>query len=304
MASNKDTKKRGRPLGSTKPDKAILTKNKLGITKEPSQDNRYIELQFHHPKLWKHIFDVIKSQKARYTRIVFDKENVTFTSNGRLNRTCSEFKFVGSKMMRYYCEAPNTIYLDPDNIYNHMKKLNDKYVEVHFFLKRGFQSEKMTILLKNISGVCEEVSISISTNVPADLAISPIPEVIPYMMKFDITTDTLKSVIKDYDSSVSRITFTKAPGKDENIKISYSFENEVPVSGTWILPKSEHTEEKMDQNTLLRWEVHLNLIHPILKFQLAKDLVMSCHNTEPAVFSNNYHDHMIMRYMIKTKNGK
>ncbi len=288
-------KRRGRPPGSIKLDQAILDENKKGITKEPSEPNRFVELQFHHPTLWKRVFDVIKNQKSRYTRITFDKERVSFTSKGRHGRTTSEFIFVGKNMTRYYCEQPHTIYLQPDHVQTHMKKLNDKYTEIHFFLKKGFQSEKLFIVLKNCSGICEEVSINIEVNVSKDAVIAPIPEEIPYMIKFHIMSQTLKTVVKEYGGSVSHITFNKVPKKP--IQITYDFQNNGPVSGTLTLPDNQN-EEKLGENELFRWQVHLNLIQPILAFTLAREFEMRCHNNHPAIIYHDYYDHMTLKFMI------
>lgn len=179
-------------------------------TAEPSQLNT-MELLYDNPLMFRKLFMLFKSMAVNDIQMNFEKTHVTIVTQDHKKKSIVYVKINGIHLVRYYCDHPITIGLDPGSVEQIIQQINKDYTTITFVSRKSTERSQITLCLHH--GEMESDKIYDIDVVQTNINIEDIEKTLKleenYPIKFTLPYKFFKKDINDYCGLATRLTIEK-----------------------------------------------------------------------------------------------
>lgn len=292
LSSETSVRKRpGRPR--KKISKDIIKKE--GIVDAPSEiaeDERMqivMEMVYGNPELFKKIFTELKNLSVENLRLQFHSEGISILTKDHSDKSELLGEIIGSRLNRYYCEAPFEIGVDQTHLLQILQTLKKDHSKITFISTRNTQRSGLRIILYN-STLNEDSAYNVDVKtmpeydgtIKEDLLYEP-----EYPLSFELDSKYFKAKVSDWDRLSELIKIEKLGDEDSPLIISHVFGDKKGNHETIFKdPKKINLVANIDDGDLFAVSVLLQNLKPISNSTVADKIKISAHEKHRLIFTS------------------
>lgn len=284
-------KRPGRPR--KKISKDIIKKE--GIVDAPSEtaeDERMqivMEMVYGNPELFKKIFTELKNLSVENLRLQFHSEGISILTKDHLEKSELLGEIIGSRLNRYYCEAPFEIAVDQTHLLQILQTLKKDHSKITFISTRNTQRSRLRIILHNAT-LNEDSAYNVEVKtvpeydgtIREDLLYEP-----EYPLSFELDSKYFKAKVADWDRLGEVIKIEKLGDEDSPLVINHVFGDKKGDHETVFKdPKKINLVTDIAEGDLFAVSVLLQNLKPISNSTVADKIKISAHENHRLIFTS------------------